>query len=176
MAVLEILEYPDKRLKTACQPLERIDDDIRRLAADMAETMYVAPGIGLAATQVGAPVRMLTCDVTAPEEENRLYTVINPRIVEADGKIVYEEGCLSVPGVFEEVERAARITLEYMDLEGRDQVLEAEGLLAICLQHEIDHLDGKLFIDRLSSLKRKLAVRKLERFKEERERRSEDEG
>lgn len=167
MAILEIVEYPDKRLREVCKPIETIDERIKTLAADMAETMYEAPGIGLAAIQVGEPVRLVTIDVSPPEEKH-LITLINPEIIERDGELVYEEGCLSVPGAFEEVKRAERVVVDYLDLEGERQRIEAEGLLSICLQHEIDHLDGALFIDKLSSIKRKLAKRRVERFKDER--------
>jgi len=168
MALLEIVEHPDKRLKRMCKPVEEVTEDLKKLAADMAETMYDAPGIGLAAPQIGESMRMVVIDVSGPDEEAALYTLINPVIVEKEGDTSYEEGCLSVPGTFEEVKRAAEVGLDYLDLDGNKQHLKADGLFAICIQHEIDHLDGKLFIDRISGLKRKLAVRKMERFKKER--------
>ncbi|RJO64558.1 MAG: peptide deformylase [Myxococcales bacterium] len=169
MALLEIIEYPDKRLRLASKPVETIDARIRRLAADMAETMYAAPGIGLAAIQVGEPLRLIVCDVHAEGEDAKLLTVINPEIVATEGEVAMEEGCLSLPGIFEEVRRFAKVGVDYLDLDGERRHIDAEGLLAVCLQHEIDHLDGKVIFDRLSSLKRKLAVRRLERFKAERE-------
>ncbi len=169
MAILEIVELPDKRLHQKSEPIKEIDDSIRTLAKDMAETMYAAPGIGLAAVQVGEMLRMLTCDVSEKDAPPALMTVINPEITSREGECSGDEGCLSVPGVFDEVKRAERITVKYLDLDGNEQTIEAEGLLAICLQHEIDHLDGVVFLDRLSSLKRKLALRRMDRFKRERE-------
>jgi peptide deformylase len=168
MAILQIVEYPDKRLKQRCDEVPEVTDDIRKLASDMAETMYDAPGIGLAASQVGVLKRIVVCDVSTEEEPSQLYHLINPEIVKAEGETYGEEGCLSVPGSFEEVKRAARVTVNYLDLDGKPQSLETGGLLAVCLQHEIDHLNGVLFIDRLSSLKRKLAARKTQRFQQER--------
>jgi len=184
MAVLEIVEAPDKRLKMACEPVKDVNEEIRLLAKNMADTMYAAKGIGLAANQVGRTIQMLVCDVRPQEaqEENPdpnipgLMTLINPKILTENGEIVWEEGCLSVPGVWEEVVRAEHITVEYTDLDGRRQTLEAHGILAICIQHEMDHLKGILFVDHLSLLKRKLAMRKLERFKREREKKQTENG
>lgn len=175
MAVLQIVEHPDKRLRLESKPVEKITDEIKTLAEDMAETMYKAPGIGLAAPQIGQNIRMVVIDVTGADEENMLYTMINPEITSKEGETSYEEGCLSVPGAFEEVKRAETIEVEYTDLEGAKQKLKADGLLAICTQHELDHLDGKLFIDRISGLKRKLAVRRMDRFKKEREKNQQNE-
>lgn len=169
MALMEIVEYPDKRLKQRSEPVEAVTDETRQLARDMAETMYHVGGIGLAAIQVGVPLRMLVCDVAPPEEPRCLLTLINPEILKSEGEVCSEEGCLSVPGSFEEVKRAARVTVRYLDLAGNAQSIEADGLLSICLQHEIDHLNGVLFIDRLSSLKRKLAVRRTQRHQQERD-------
>ncbi len=152
MALLEILHYPDPRLRNRAEPIVEVDDSIRTLAADMLETMYDAPGIGLAATQINVHKRMLVADVSAENTDPRVF--INPVIVERQGTEQMEEGCLSVPGVFELVERADWIAVEYLDLDGQPQRLETDGLLAVCIQHEIDHLDGKLFVDYLSMLKR----------------------
>lgn len=162
MAQLPILTFPDPRLREMARPVDGVDAELRQLAADMAETMYAAKGIGLAATQVGVPKRVLVMDLSA--ERNGLLTLINPQIVERDGMQVCEEGCLSVPEVFESVERAERVAVTYLNLEGDACRLEADGLLAVCVQHEIDHLDGKLFVDYLSRLKqdrlRKKAVKR----------------
>lgn len=151
MALLPILRFPDPRLRKVAAPVTNIDDSIRRLAADMAETMYEAPGIGLAATQVDVHQRLIVIDVS--ETKNELLVLINPEIVADEGEQVGEEGCLSVPGIFDKVERAERVTVRYLDLEGKAQMLEAEGLLAVCIQHEMDHLQGKVFVDHLSQLK-----------------------
>ncbi|MCE1240994.1 MAG: peptide deformylase [Azonexaceae bacterium] len=151
MSLLPILRFPDPRLKKVAAPVTKIDDGIRRLAADMAETMYEAPGIGLAATQVDVHRRVVVIDVS--EEKNQLRVFVNPEIVACDGSALGEEGCLSVPGIYDKVERAERVSVRYLDLDGRAQVLEAEGLLAVCIQHEIDHLNGKVFVDHLSQLK-----------------------
>jgi peptide deformylase len=159
MAALKILEYPDPRLRTRASPVETVDDDIRRLVADMLETMYAAPGIGLAATQVDVHKRVLVLDISQAKDEP--YTLINPEIIEKDGVMVSDEGCLSVPGVTDEVERARRIRVRSLDTAGKTVEAEAEGLLAVCIQHEIDHLDGKLFVDYLSELKRQRIKKKL---------------
>ncbi|GAB4350643.1 MAG: peptide deformylase [Immundisolibacter sp.] len=162
MAQLSILTFPDPRLRQRARAVDGVDADLRRLAADMAETMYAAKGIGLAATQVGVPKRVLVMDLSA--EHTELMTLINPQIVARDGVQVCEEGCLSVPEVFEPVERAERVVVTYLDLDGEVCRLEADGLLAVCVQHEIDHLDGKLFVDYLSRLKqdrlRKKAIKR----------------
>ena len=151
MALLPILRFPDPRLKKIAQPVVKIDDGIRRLAADMAETMYEAPGIGLAATQVDVHKRVVVIDVS--EEKNQLRVFINPELLDFSGLALGEEGCLSVPGVYDKVERAERVTIHYQDLDGKEQKMAAEGLLAVCIQHEIDHLDGIVFVDHLSQLK-----------------------
>jgi peptide deformylase len=153
MAQLPILHYPDPRLETVAQPILEVDDGVRRLAADMAETMYAAPGIGLAATQVDVHRQLIVIDVS--ESRDQLLTLINPAIVAASEEIAsYEEGCLSVPGIFDEVERPARVTVEALDLAGKPFRLEADGLLAVCIQHEMDHLRGIVFVEYLSRLKR----------------------
>ncbi|MGB5510528.1 MAG: peptide deformylase [Woeseiaceae bacterium] len=159
MAKLTILEFPDPRLRTKATPIEAVDDDLRALIADMLETMYAAPGIGLAATQVDVHKRLLVADISADQSEPHAF--INPEILEKDGVIVSDEGCLSVPGYYEEVERAEHIRLRYLDRNGDAQEMEAEGLLAVCIQHEIDHLDGKLFVDYLSEAKRQRIRKKL---------------
>ncbi|MBK7899802.1 MAG: peptide deformylase [Azonexus sp.] len=151
MALLPILRYPDPRLKKSAAPIERIDDSVRALARDMAETMYEAPGIGLAATQVDVHRQLVVIDVS--EEKNQLLVLINPRILDCNGIQEGEEGCLSVPGIYDRVERAETVTVRYMDLEGQEQTRVAEGLLAVCIQHELDHLQGKVFVDYLSQLK-----------------------
>jgi peptide deformylase len=151
MALLKILQYPDNRLHTVAKPVTAVDDAIRRLAADMAETMYAAPGIGLAATQIDRHIRLVVVDVS--EEKSQLITLINPVIHEKDGEVVHEEGCLSVPGIYEKVTRAEHIKVRALNLDGQPFEIEAQGLLAICIQHEIDHLDGKVFVEYLSRLK-----------------------
>jgi len=161
MAIREIVEFPDPRLRTKAQPVAVFDAELRQLAADMLETMYEAPGIGLAATQVDVHRQVLVLDVS--EEKNAPMVVINPRIVEREGQQVYQEGCLSVPGIFADVERADRIRVEAQDLDGKPVVIEADGLLAVCIQHEMDHLAGKLFVDYLSPLKREMVRKKLEK-------------
>jgi peptide deformylase len=162
MAERPILIAPDPRLKAISQPVEKVDAEIRRLTEDMLESMYAADGIGLAAIQIGVPRRVLVLDLARREKRNDPQVFINPKILwSSDEAALYEEGCLSVPDIWEEVERPAQIRAEYLDSEGRLQTLEAEGLLATCLQHEMDHLDGVLFVDHLSRLKRTMALRKL---------------
>ena len=152
MAILNILHYPDKRLHKVAKPIVAVDDRVRQLAKDMAETMYEAPGVGLAATQVDVHQRIIVIDVS--EESNDLLVLINPEIVwSSDDSKVYEEGCLSVPGVYDEVERASEIKVKALDLNGEPFEFEADGLLAVCVQHEIDHLNGKVFVEKLSMLK-----------------------
>lgn len=151
MPLLPILRFPDPRLRNVAVPVTNIDDSIRRLAADMAETMYEAPGIGLAATQVDRHIQLIVIDIS--EERNAPLTLINPEILSDEGLQVGEEGCLSVPGVYDKVERADKVTVRYLDLSGKPQTLEADGLLAVCIQHEIDHLKGMVFVDHLSQLK-----------------------
>lgn len=161
MALLPILQYPDERLHTVAQPVAQVDERIRQLAADMAETMYEARGIGLAATQIDVHERVVVIDVS--EERDKLLVLINPQITAKEGETVYEEGCLSIPGIYDKVTRAERISLSYTDLDGQAQSLEADGLLAICVQHEIDHLDGKLFVEYLSPLKQQRVRTKLKK-------------
>ena len=169
MAILPILEAPDPRLRTISSPVEAIDDDLQRLIDDMLETMYDAPGIGLAAIQVGVPKRVLVIDLQEPESDEdgaplvrKPMVFINPEILEGSEDLsVYNEGCLSVPDQFAEVERPASIRASWMDRDGRIHEEQLEGLLATCLQHEMDHLEGILFIDYLSRLKRDMILRKL---------------
>lgn len=161
MTILKILEYPDPRLRTKATPVEVVDDEIRTLIDDMFETMYLAPGIGLAATQVDVHKRLLVADVSEGQAEPRAF--VNPVILEKDGVEVMEEGCLSVPGIYERVERAEHVKVRSLDRDGKEVELEAEGLLAVCIQHEIDHLDGKLFVDYLSELKRQRIRKRLEK-------------
>lgn len=151
MALLPILRYPDPRLYEKAAPVERVDDDIRRLVADMAETMYAAPGIGLAATQVEVHKQVIVIDIS--EDKSQLITLINPRIISREGEQVCEEGCLSVPGIYERVARSERIVVRALNLQGESFDLPAEGLLAVCIQHEMDHLLGKVFVEYLSRLK-----------------------
>jgi peptide deformylase len=161
MAKLTILEFPDPRLRKKAVPVDVVDDALRALIDDMFETMYAAPGIGLAATQVDVHRRLLVADVSSDKSDPHVF--INPIIVEKDGVTVTEEGCLSVPGYYEEVKRAEHIRVRYLDRDGRECEDEFEGLLAVCVQHEIDHLDGKLFVDYLSEAKRTRIRKKLEK-------------
>ncbi len=161
MAILEILEYPDPRLRTKAKPVKVVDDSIRTLIADMLETMYNAPGIGLAASQVNVHQRIIVLDVSENRDEPHAF--INPQLELFDGTIETEEGCLSVPGFYEPVSRAERIRLTALDRLGEPLELETHGVLAVCIQHECDHLEGKLFVDYLSSLKRMRIRRKLEK-------------
>ena len=162
MAILDVLQFPDPRLRRRAEPVEKVTDELRQLAADMLETMYDEPGIGLAAPQVGAPLRLVVLDTEWTEEEAQRspLVLVNPEIVEHTGRILWTEGCLSVPDFSADVERAERVVLRATDLEGNEIVEEATGLRAVCFQHELDHLDGVLFIDRLSRLKRDLYVQK----------------
>ncbi|GMQ87686.1 MAG: peptide deformylase [Gammaproteobacteria bacterium] len=161
MAILDILHFPDPRLRTRAQKVVTVDDQVRTLVDDMFETMYQAPGIGLAATQVNIHRRLLVIDISS--EQNKPGVFINPEILEKYGSEETDEGCLSVPGVYESVQRAERIKMRALDRNGEAFELEANGLLAVCIQHEIDHLDGKLFVDYLSPLKRQRIRKKLEK-------------
>ncbi len=159
MSILSILTLPDQRLKTVAQPVVDFDQDLKTLADDMLETMYMAPGIGLAATQVDQHIQMVVVDVS--ENKDQAMILVNPEIIEKNGIQSHEEGCLSVPGIYASVKRAEQIVVNYQDLAGNELQLEATGLLAVCIQHEIDHLKGIVFLDHLSLLKRKLAIKKL---------------
>ncbi len=161
MALREILRYPDPRLRKKALPVARVDKEIQDLVRDMAETMYKAPGIGLAATQIDVAKRVIVIDVSADRKDLKVF--VNPVISERSGVFGVEEGCLSVPGVFEEVERAQRVTVCALDQHGTPFELVAEDLLAVCIQHEIDHLDGKVFVDYLSRLKQQRIRKKLEK-------------
>jgi peptide deformylase len=159
MAILNILHFPDERLRTIAQPVEAVDDHIKQMVKDMFETMYAAPGIGLAATQVDFHQRIIVIDVS--EDKSQPLCLINPEITERDGVQVYEEGCLSVPGFYENVERANHIRFRAINEQGEQYEMEADGILAVCVQHEMDHLQGKLFVDYISTLKRDRIKKKL---------------
>jgi peptide deformylase len=159
MARLDILHYPDARLHTIARPVAAVDARIRQLVDDMAETMYAAPGIGLAATQVNVHERVIVIDISETHDELRVF--INPEIVAESGREESEEGCLSVPGIFDKVQRAERVTVRALDRDGKPFELKADGLLAVCIQHEMDHLKGKVFVDYLSNLKRNRIKAKL---------------
>ena len=163
MPKLDILHFPDERLRTVAKPVDVVDDSIRQLVDDMFETMYDAPGIGLAATQVNVHKRVIVIDVSMEKDQPLVF--INPQIIEKEGVEQREEGCLSVPGIYETVERADHIKVRALDRDGNQFELETGDLLAVCIQHEIDHLDGKLFVDYLSSLKRQRIKKKLEKNK-----------
>lgn len=161
MALRDIIILPDKRLRSVSKPVEAITPEIRTLVEDMFETMYDAPGIGLAAIQVAVPLRVVTMDVSKKEDVQEPQAFINPEIVwRSDEASVYEEGCLSIPEIHEDVERPARVRVKYLDLDGKPREAEAEGLFATCIQHEVDHLNGVLFIDYISKLKRDYIVKK----------------
>jgi peptide deformylase len=161
MAVRDILILPDKRLRLLSKPVAKIDAATKQLVEDMFDTMYDAPGIGLAAIQVGEPRRIVTMDLAKKDEPKEPQVFINPELIARSGdKNVHEEGCLSIPEYYEEVERPAAVRIRYLDLEGKQHEVDAEGLLAICIQHEIDHLDGVLFIDHISKLKRDRVIKK----------------
>ncbi len=161
MALLPILHYPDPRLHTVAAPVVRVDDRIRKLINDMADTMHAAPGIGLAATQVDVHERVIVIYISDARDQPQVF--VNPEIVEASGEIECEEGCLSVPGVFEKVRRAERVKVRALNTAGEPVTLEAEGLLAVCIQHEIDHLEGKVFVEYLSRLKQRRIAAKLKK-------------
>jgi peptide deformylase len=161
MAVLEMLHYPNPVLSKKSLPVQTIDSTIRQLVKDMAETMYAAPGVGLAAPQIGHSLRLAVIDITPADQPKNLQVLINPEIIDAEGECTWEEGCLSVPDCSEEVKRKKKITVRYQNLEGETLEIVGEDLMAIALQHEIDHLDGILFIDRLSRLKRNFLKKKL---------------
>lgn len=165
MAILKILQYPDERLHKVARKVERVDEATRRLVRDMAETMYAAPGVGLAATQVDVHEQIIVVDVS--EEHNQLKVLINPEIIGIGGEEESEEGCLSVPGIYEKVRRAEKVTVRALDEKGEPFTLEAEGFLAVCLQHEMDHLRGKVFVEYLSQLKQTRIRAKLKKRQRE---------
>ena len=164
MALREILIVPDPRLKQVSEPVERVDDEVRALMDDMLETMYAAPGIGLAAIQVGVAKRVIVMDLARQDEPKEPRYFVNPEILwKSEETAPYEEGCLSVPEIYDEVERPARVKIRYLNYRGETVEEDAEGLFAVCIQHEMDHLDGVLFIDHLSRLKREQAVKKVKK-------------
>jgi len=167
MPVVKIRVYPDPVLQARSAEIKNIDERVVGLADNMADTMYAAPGVGLAAPQIGVAERLIVVDVRPPEGEKELITLINPVIIEAEGRVLEEEGCLSVPGIREKVARAERVLVRGLDLKERQREIEAEGLLAVAFQHEIDHLDGILFIDRISRLKRGIIQRKIRKLMQE---------
>ncbi len=163
MAILPILHFPDPRLRIKAQPVERVDDSVRKLVDDMLETMYEAPGIGLAAPQVNVSKRVIVIDIS--DDKSSPLCLINPEIIRRDGIEEMEEGCLSVPSIFEKVERARQVTVRFLDRDGKSVETAADELLAVCIQHEIDHLEGKLFVDYLSELKRQRIRKKLDKIR-----------
>lgn len=166
MAILDILNYPDPRLHTVAKPVKEVDTHIRRLIKDMAETMYAAPGIGLAATQVNQHIQLIVIDTS--ETKDQLLVLINPKIIARSGSQDYEEGCLSVPGIYESVTRAEQITVEALYANGTQFTLDADGLLSVCIQHEMDHLLGKVFVEYLSPLKRNRIKTKMVKLQRDR--------
>ena len=169
MGILDVLQFPDPRLRRSAEPIEKITDELRQLAADMLETMYDEPGIGLAAPQVGAAIRLIVLDThwTEDDADRNPCVFVNPEITERSGTLIWNEGCLSVPDFSADVKRAERVVLRALDLEGREVIETASGLRAVCFQHEVDHLDGVLFIDRISRLKRNLYVGKRKKLLQE---------
>ena len=168
MTIKKILIEPDPILRKKCEPLEKVDNEIRKLMKDMIETMYKAPGIGLAAIQIGILKRIVVIDIAKEEKKKNPLFFVNPEIIyRSKNTSIYEEGCLSLPGQFAEIERPSECTLRYIDYDGKEQELKAEGLLATCIQHEVDHLNGILFIDYLSKLKKDMIVKKLVKHKKE---------
>lgn len=168
--VREILIWPDPKLREVAKPVEVVDDEVKTLVRDLYETMYASNGVGLASTQIGVAKRVVVIDAAGKDAPPKPMTFINPTILKTEGETTYEEGCLSVPGQYEEVARAAKVWVEALDEHGTKRTLEAEGLLAIAVQHELDHLDGTLFVDRISALKRELIKRRMKRLKEEKAR------
>ncbi len=166
--VREILIWPDPLLKKKSSPVEKVDDSIRSLVNDMFETMYAADGVGLAAPQIGVLKNVIVLDTTPRQPESKPIAMINPQIISLEGKTSYVEGCLSIPGEAEEVDRAAIVTVKFLDVDGKEQALRADGLLAIAIQHETDHLAGTMFVDRISPLKRELIRKRMKKLKAER--------
>ncbi|MBB3891016.1 peptide deformylase [Phenylobacterium haematophilum] len=164
MAIREILVVPNPVLKLVSQPVDKVDDELRALMDDMLETMYDAPGIGLAAIQIGVPKRVIVMDISGPDDEKAPRYFVNPEIIwSSEDTAPYEEGCLSIPDIYDEVERPARVKLKYLNYQGEEVIEDADGLFAVCIQHEMDHLQGVLFIDHLSRLKRDRAVAKVKK-------------
>ncbi|WP_343312620.1 peptide deformylase [Brucella sp. BE17] len=169
MSLKPLVYLPDPLLREVSKPVEQFDAHLRKFAKDMLETMYEAPGIGLAAIQVAEPIRLLTIDLAKEDQEKSPFIFVNPVIVSSSDELsLYEEGCLSIPDYYAEVERPARIKVEYFDVEGKPQTMEADGLMATCLQHEVDHLNGVLFIDHISKLKRDMVIKKFKKLAKER--------
>ena len=168
MAIRTILHYPDPKLREKAQPVAEVTPEIAQLIDDMAETMYAAPGVGLAATQIGEPHRIFLVDIATEDEPSDLRVFINPEIVSRDGSQTWDEGCLSFPGVTEEIKRSAQVTVRATDRDGNRFELEADGLLAVAIQHELDHLDGVLMIDHVGPLKKRLMARKVQKHGERR--------
>ena len=164
MALLPILHFPDPRLHLKAGIVTKFDDNLRKLVTDMAETMYENIGIGLAAIQVNVQKQVIVMDLSGNDEPNKLLVFINPKILTKSGEVVGEEGCLSVPGIYESVKRAEFISLKYQDIEGKDHTLDCDGLMSICLQHEIDHLEGKVFVEYLSGLKQNFIKKKMKKI------------
>ena len=164
MPALEILHYPDKRLHLKAAPIKVIDETIKTLVANMAETMYQNNGIGLAATQVNVQLRLFIMDLSKDDEPNKLLTFINPEIISKSGEVIGEEGCLSVPGIYETVLRAENITVKYQDLDAIEHTIDCSDLMAVCIQHEIDHLNGKVFVEYLTSLKQNFIKKKMKKI------------
>jgi peptide deformylase len=163
MAIRSILHYPDPRLRQKAAPIQVISAEIHKLVDDMAETMYAAPGVGLAATQIGEPHRVFLVDIASEDEPSKLHVFINPEIIRTEGEQCAPEGCLSFPGITEDLKRASKLTVRALDREGRTFELEAEGLLAVAIQHENDHLDGVLMIDHMGMLKKRIVQRKMQK-------------
>lgn len=159
MALLPVLRYPDPRLHKVAAKVSRVDEEVRKLIKDMADTMYAAPGIGLAATQVDVHKRIIVIDISETRDQLRVF--VNPELLEATGETEWEEGCLSVPGIYEKVRRAQHIKVRALDVEGKPFILETDDLLAVCIQHEMDHLEGRVFVERLSRLKQQRILAKL---------------
>ncbi|MEQ8394254.1 peptide deformylase [Thalassobaculum sp.] len=171
MAILPIIWAPDPVLKTKCRSVDVVDDEVRQLIDDMFQTMYFAPGVGLAAPQVGVTKRVIVVDVAGKDEKPQPIALVNPEIIwRSDATQVYEEGCLSLPELYADVERSSHVKVRYLDRDGAEQVVEGEGLLAVCLQHEIDHIDGVLFVDHISALKRNIMMKKMVKAKKQRAR------
>lgn len=169
MTTLPIIWAPDPVLKTRCKAVDTVDDELRRLIDDMFQTMYAAPGVGLAAPQIGVTRRVIVVDVAGKDEKPQPIALVNPEIVwTSEETQVYEEGCLSLPEMYADVERPAAVRVRYLDRQGETQEVHGEGLLAVCLQHEIDHLDGVLFVDRISALKRNMMLKKMVKAKKQR--------
>lgn len=164
MAVRDIVLYPNDVLTTECKNVDHVDDEVRQLVQDLADTMYDAPGVGLAAPQIGVLKRVTVIDISKPDEESNLLVLINPEIVERKGKITWEEGCLSFPGLYEKIDRAREVTVRALNTKGEEFEISGEELLAVAMQHEIDHLDGVLFTDRMSHLKKRRAMKKYKKI------------